>query len=147
MISSTLPLSLISPIINFNLGICLHIREIKAMNVPCAKTYGGKKVHLSQFHEHPFFALFRKYKIYITLGSDNPGLGGMSLMEVMRVLSGNFGKAKTNFLPIFAEEFAILTLNGINSIFSKNKMRLMKQVIFWIHSSNLNRSFIFSYYT
>ena len=139
------------PIINLNLGLCLHVKQInKNKCVPTAKTKGGKKIYIRNFWQHPFFELFRKYKIKITLSSDNPNIGGIQLKETIAILSGlnNQYQAPKSFTPLKAEELAILSLNGIQAIFGQEgiKQEYTNLLTKWIQKYNLNHSIIKDYY-
>ena len=139
------------PIINLNLGLCLHVKKInKNEYLPISKTKGGKKIHINNFWQHPFFELFRKYKIKITLSSDNPGIAGIPVKETILILAGlnNKYKAPKEFIPLQAEELAILCLNGIHTIFAQKEIQQeYKKLLFkWIEEHNLNYELIQNYY-
>lgn len=142
---------IMTPLLNFNLGICLHVNEDNNNIIPMKKTLGGKKRYLSQLHEHPIFELFRDYKMKITLGSDNPNLGGEPLKKVIKVLAGldkDFIYS-SEFKPLNAEEIAILALNGVEAIFSPKltKEKIKNKIISWVKKHNLNESYIINYYS
>ena len=138
------------PLINLNLGLCAHMKLLNDKHIPCAKSKGGKKIHIRNFWQHPFFELFRKHKMKITLSSDNPSIGGMSLKETILILTGlnkNY-KYPNEFIPIKAEELAILCKNGIDAIFGEDKLKqdYSKLLNNWIKENNLNEKFINDYY-
>ena len=118
--------------------------------MPISKTKGGKKIHINNFWQHPFFELFRKYKIKITLSSDNPGIAGIPVKETILILAGlnNKYKAPKEFIPLQAEELAILCLNGIHAIFAQKQIQQeYKKLLFkWIEEHNLNYELIQNYY-
>ena len=138
------------PVINLNLGLCIHIKKNKYhIYKPHDKVNGGKKINIKNIWQHPFFELFRKYKIKITLGSDNPNIGGIPLKKSIFILAGLDNQYKIqNTKPLKAEELAVLCKNSINSIFSnkniKNKYNQM--IVIWIKKYNLNESYIKNFY-
>ena len=135
------------PVINLNLGLCIHVKQNGDNEyIPCAKTKGGKKIHIRNFWQHPFFELFRKYKMKITLSSDNPNIGGIPLKETILALAGLNNKyhIPENFNPLRAEELAILCYNGINAIFSEEgiKREYKELLCNWIKKYNLDQEYI-----
>ena len=138
------------PIINLNLGLCIHTKKVNNKQIPCAKTKGGGKIYIRKFWQHPFFKLFRDHKIKITLSSDNPNIGGIPLKETVSIIAGlneNY-RYPNGFIPIKAEELAILCQNGVASIFSENKLKEKYRILLnhWIEKNNLNKNFIDNYY-
>ena len=138
------------PIINLNLGLCVHMKQINGKQTPCSKSKGGKKIHIRDFWQHPFFELFRKHKMKITLSSDNPNIGGIPLKETILIIAGlnqNY-QYPNEFTPIKAEELAILCKNGIDVIFAEDKLKqdYNKLLNNWIKENNLNQKFISDYY-
>ena len=138
------------PIINLNLGLCVHTKQINGMQTPCSKSKGGKKIHIRDFWQHPFFELFRKHKMKITLSSDNPNIGGIPLKETISIIAGlnqNY-QYPNEFTPIKAEELAILCKNGIDVIFAEDKLKQDYNNLLnnWIKENNLNQKFISDYY-
>jgi adenine deaminase len=139
------------PIVNLNLGLCLHVKQNNNNEyIPCAKSKGGKKIHIRNFWQHPFFELFRKYKMKITLSSDNPNIGGIPLKETIIVLAGLNDKHNIpeNFSPLRAEELAILCYNGVDAIFSDEGIKKeYKGLLFsWIKKYNLDQGYINNFY-
>jgi adenosine deaminase len=139
-----------TPIINLNLGMCVHAKRESQILVPCSKTNGGIKTSITQLHLHPFFDLFRKQKLKITLCSDNPNLGGIPLKGVVEALANLSSEHRLpkDFLPLAAEELAILSLNGIKAIFAtdETKSLLKEKLIFWVKKYNLNQDYIHNFY-
>jgi adenosine deaminase len=139
------------PIINLNLGLCLHVKQNDNNEyIPCAKTKGGKKIHIRDFWEHPFFELFRKHKMKITLSSDNPNIGGVPIKDTILALAGLSSKYKLpkQVYPLKAEELAILCRNGIDAIFSADHIKQDYKNLLntWIEKHNLDQEFINNYY-
>jgi adenosine deaminase len=139
------------PIVNLNLGLCLHVKQDNDNKyIPCAKSKGGKKIHIRDFCQHPFFELFRKFKMKITLSSDNPNIGGIPLKETIMVLAGLNDKYNIpeNFSPLSAEELAILCYNGVDVIFSEEGIKKeYKGLLFsWIKKYNLDQGYINNFY-
>lgn len=77
---------LMTPILNLFLGACVHSNE--ATNFPLPKSQGGQQRYLESLDEHPIFELVRKHKMKISLCSDNPELGGVSLQDLYLILTG-----------------------------------------------------------
>ena len=139
------------PIINLNLGLCLHVKQNDNNEyIPCAKTKGGKKIHIRDFWQHPFFELFRKHKMKITLSSDNPNIGGVPIKDTILALAGLSNKYKLpkQVYPLKAEELAILCKNGIDAIFSADHIKQDYKNLLntWIEKNNLDQEFINNYY-
>jgi adenosine deaminase len=139
------------PIINLNLGLCLHVKQNDNNEyIPCAKTKGGKKIHIRDFWQHPFFELFRKHKMKITLSSDNPNIGGVPIKDTILALAGLSSKYKLpkQVYPLKAEELAILCRNGIDAIFSADHIKQDYKNLLntWIEKHNLDQEFINNYY-
>ena len=139
------------PIINLNLGLCLHVKQDSDTKyTPCAKTKGGKKIHIRDFWEHPFFELFRKHEMKITLSSDNPNIGGVPIKDTILALAGLSSKYKLpkQVYPLKAEELAILCKNGIDAIFSTDHIKQDYKNLLdtWIEKHNLDQEFINNYY-
>ena len=139
------------PIINMNLGLCLHVKKISDNKyLPMAKSKGGEKIYIRSFWEHPFFKLFRKHKMNITLSSDNPNIAGIPLKETITILAGlnsNY-KYPEKFMSLKAEELAILCINGVQSIFAKEdiKKEYKNLLLNWIKKYHLNEKIIANYY-
>jgi adenosine deaminase len=139
------------PIINLNLGLCLHVKQNNNNEyIPCAKTKGGKKIHIRDFWQHPFFELFRKHKMKITLSSDNPNIGGVPIKDTILALAGLSNKYELpkEVEPLKAEELAILCKNGIEAIFSTDDIKQDYRNLLntWIEKHNLDKDFINNYY-
>ena len=137
------------PLINLNLGLCVHVKLLNDKHIPCAKSKGGKKIHIRNFWQHPFFELFRNHKMKITLSSDNPNIGGTPLKETILILAGlneNYNYPN-DFIPIKAEELAILCENGIDAIFGENKLKQEYKNLLnnWVKEHNLNEKYINDY--
>ncbi|WP_323733113.1 amidohydrolase family protein [Candidatus Bandiella euplotis] len=132
------------PIINLNLGLCLHVKEKEGVYVPFAKTKGGEKVHFRKLEQHPFFELFKKHKLKITLGSDNPEFGGVSIKKTIYALAGLDSEYQLpeNFDKLNAEEVVTLCLNGIEAIFGEEKLKTgyKKLLAHWIEKYQVNCS-------
>ncbi|MFQ3306843.1 MAG: adenosine deaminase [Candidatus Midichloriaceae bacterium] len=140
------------PIINLNLGLCLHVKKPETEPedfVPCSKSNGGSKIHIRELWQHPFFELFRKHKLKITLSSDNPCIGGVDIKESIKRLSGINSLFPNQVTPLKAEELAVLCINGINAIFGNEdiKIEYMNVLSKWINKNNLNTEFIENYYS
>lgn len=133
------------PIINLNLGLCLHIKDGR----PCAQTKGGEKMHFRELWQHPFFTLFREHKLKITLGSDNPEIGGVPIKKTILALAGLDDEytLPEGFSSLKAEELAILCINGANAIFEKASIKAdyKKLLSHWIEKYALNQSYIENY--
>jgi adenosine deaminase len=141
---------IMTPIVNLNLGMCIHAKQTEGNTVPCGKTKGGTKLVITELHHHPFFELFRKHKLKVTIGSDNPNLGGVPLKRVIKALAGLDDEytLPENFNTLKAEELAIICENSINVIFSdqKTKDTLKQKLSSWIAKNNLKQSYIENFY-
>lgn len=141
---------IMTPVLNLKLGMCIHVKQYKETYMPCSKIQGGQKIDLITLHQHPFFELLRNYRLKITISSDNPNLGGMPLKELIKALANLHRQYRlpNNFLPLLAEELAILCFNTIDVIFTQEKIKniLRKKLNTWITKYNLNLDFIESYY-
>ena len=134
------------PVINFNLGLRLHaIEKNEKEYTPCAKTKGGKKIYVRDLWKHPFFELFRKHKMKITLSSDNPDIGGVPIKKIISTLAG-LGKMPVpeGFHPLKAEELVVLCLNGVEAIFEEESIKAEYKELLshWIEKYNLNQDYI-----
>ena len=134
------------PVINLNLGLCLHVKEKNEKEyIPCAKTKGGKRIYIRDLWKHPFFELFRKHKMKITLSSDNPNIGGTPIKNIISILAGldKEHKMPKGFHPLKAEELVMLCLNGVEAIFGEENIKNeYKKLLFgWIKKYNINSSF------
>jgi len=141
---------IMTPIVNLNLGMCIHAKQSGEQTIPCGKNKGGTKLFITELYHHPFFSLFRKYKLKITIGSDNPNLGGVPLKRVIKALAGldpEYSIPK-NFITLKAEELAILCMNSINVAFSdqKTKNKLRQKLLEWIKKYNVEQSYIDNFY-
>ena len=135
------------PIINLNLGLCLHVKEKNEKEyIPCAKTKGGKRIFIRNLWEHPFFALFRKHKMKITISSDNPSIGGVLIKHMIAILAGLDRKHEIpeGFHPLKAEEIAILCFNGAEAIFGEESIKVeYKKLLFhWMEKYKLKQDYI-----
>ena len=131
------------PVINLNLGLCLHVKEKnKGEYIPCAKTKGGKRIYIRDLWKHPFFELFRKHKMKITLSSDNPNIGGMPIKNIISTLAGlnKEHKIPKGFHPLKAEELVTLCMNGAEAIFEAKSIKDEYKALLshWIGKYNIN---------
>jgi len=138
------------PIINLNLGLCIHVKEIDKKQIPWPKNKGGKKTNIRTFWKHPFFSLFREHKVRITLSSDNPNIGGVPIKNSIIILAGldkNF-PFPDSFIPLRAEELVILCKNGANAMFAETDLinQYNEHLDQWMSNYNLNTDFINNYY-
>jgi adenosine deaminase len=139
------------PIININLGLCLHVKKGEDDEViPCSKKNGGEKIFIRDLWKHPFFELFRKHKMKIAIGSDNPSLGGVPIKSMLLSFAGLSPQyvVPKGFDAIKAEEVAILCLNGISAIFGEDniKFEYKKLLSAWIKKYKLDEWYIDNYY-
>jgi adenosine deaminase len=127
------------PIINLNLGLCLHIKDGK----PCAQTKGGEKTHFRELWQHPFFDLFRKHKVTITLSSDNPEIGGVPIKKTILALAGLDDEytLPEGFQQLTAQELVTLCINAADAIFEKEsiKAEYKKLLSFWIQRYTITK--------
>lgn len=111
------------PLINLKLGTCVHLDYDTLQVKP--KSLGGQRHYITKLWEHPFFELLRKHKLKITLGSDNPYLGGEPIKETIKILAGldkNF-IFPSNYMPLGAEELVQCCFNGINAAFCEDSIK------------------------
>lgn len=116
-----------APVINLILGASLH-------------QYSGKrkigKTMIDHLDEHPFFPLFRNHKISIALSSDNPKMGGCSLLNTMFLLAGfpvndSLLLAPADAAPMTIGELIKLNAQSIVSAFidEETKIELLGKIV------------------
>ena len=121
---------LMTPILNLFLGACVHSNE--ATNIPLPKSQGGQQRYLESLDEHPIFELVRKHKLKISICSDNPELGGISLQNLYLILTGviegNDHHMPAAFLkctnPFKLGEIARFLVTDIESAFCSEQVKL-----------------------
>ncbi|WP_375793463.1 adenosine deaminase [Chlamydia sp. 12-01] len=110
-----------APIINLVLGASLH-------------QYSGMqkigKTTIDSLDDHPFFALFRYHKLNVTLSSDNPQMGGISLQNTMLLLSGfpadqNSQLTYVKSTPLTFKEIIQLNVEAIVSSFADTNTKII----------------------
>ena len=114
------------PLINLKLGACLHgIQHKNGYIIPRSKSHGGKKCYITKLHHHPFFELLRRYKLKITLSSDNPHIAGLPIKEILKVLSdvSKNHELPKGFQALSANELYICCINGIESAFCEKSIK------------------------
>lgn len=118
-----------APLINFSLGIFLH------------RYRDGQKIAkypVLYLDHHPLFSLMRKDFVSITLSSDNPAMGGRSLLDTIFALTGvqSIVPVSDQFQPLSFGEIVQLVCKGIVSSFSseETKVCLLRRVLSFLQT-------------
>jgi adenosine deaminase len=104
-----------SPIINLVLGACI------------SSTRNGRKYkkYINNISDHPFFTLLRKYRMNLTLCSDNPQMAGVTIQTLIKILAGISDDYPFNYKtkPMTTDELIICLLNGIEAAFCEESIK------------------------
>lgn len=116
-----------SPVININLGACVHCcRDTNDELVPRKRSDGGVSFYIDHVAHHPIFKLWREYQCKIAVCSDNPYLGGVSIKRVIGALAGLDEQCSFphGIHPFTAEEIVQMMVYAIDAAFCQQDIKV-----------------------
>lgn len=126
-----------TPSINIALGSPVHKKQDSHGNsVPASQSKGGQPEYITRLHEHPFFTLLRDHQLSIALGSDNPGMAGVTIKEMIAEMAGlsSAHPFPSSTPPLSAEELAVCSFNAIDAAFCNAdiKRAYVEKLLAWM---------------